>query len=85
MECEKSQLRELRDLKANYIDCQSQLQSLFMDCVNSVKSQIGSRHGVSLAFNQKMAMSSSEKRMVLDKLLSNENVLLMLYDKMFPY
>jgi hypothetical protein len=40
---------------------------------------------VSLAFKQQMAMSASEKRNVLDRLLSNENVLLMLFDKMFPY
>jgi hypothetical protein len=72
-------------LKADFIDTQSELQSLFMDCINAVKPQIHKRHAVSLAFKQQMAMSASEKRNVLDRLLSNENVLLMLFDKMFPY
>lgn len=66
------------------------MQEWFMACVNSVKAEIERKQAVPLGFRGKLQMPEIEKfglgerRKVLDKLLANENVLLFLYEKLFP-
>ena len=73
------------------------MQELFMECVSSVKKDISKRHSVHFGLkNNKIPdvadahledasmFSDGDRRKVIDKLMSSENVLLFLYDKMFP-
>jgi len=73
------------------------MQELFMACVEAVKSDIKKRCLVTLGLkNNKLPevegchkldsklFTDGDKRKVIDRLMSNENVLLFLYDKLFP-
>ena len=73
------------------------MQELFMECVSSVKKDIQKRNSVHFGLkNNKIPdvesahledasmFSDGDRRKVIDKLMSSENVLLFLYDKMFP-
>jgi hypothetical protein len=40
LEAEKVALREMRDLKSDYMDRRNEMQEWFMACVNTVKEQI---------------------------------------------
>lgn len=79
------------------MDKRNEMQEFFMDCVSAVKKDIQKRCQVSLGFNKKKLpnveishqvdvalFSEGDKRKVIDRLMSNENVLLFLYDKIFP-
>jgi hypothetical protein len=73
-----------------------EMQDFFVECINEVKVdlqkrrayEIGSTGGIK-GFKNECLMGveefgAPERRKVIDKLMSNENVLLFLYDKMFP-
>lgn len=73
------------------------MQQLFMECVSSVKKDIQKRNSVHFGYkNNKIPevadghledvqkFSDGDRRKVIDKIMSSENVLLFLYDKMFP-
>lgn len=59
-----------------------------MSCVDAVKEDIKKRQSVHMGLTDgklKDCLPGKEhKRRVIDKLMANENVLLFLYDKMFP-
>jgi hypothetical protein len=91
-------LRNKRDLvseQANYYAKRNQLEELFIECVEEVRRDIHKRKGPSIGLHgdltgilddtaKKANFTATDKRKVLDLLLANENVLLFLYEKLFP-
>ena len=107
LEIERRNSRDLKTEKTNYFSKRSQIEELFLSCIEEVRKDIQRRKAVTLAKdanlnsslhakrNRKIDDSLSQainneqftapdKRKVIDLLLSNENVLLFLYEKLFP-
>jgi hypothetical protein len=74
----------------------NEMEDLFLQCVDEVRRDIVKRRGVTLAKNggkldpdvnlkiKTSHFTGTDKKNVIDLLLSNENVLLFIYDKLFP-
>jgi hypothetical protein len=72
------------------------MEELYLQCVDEVKRDIVRRRGVTMARNggkldpneslkiKTQHFTGTDKKNVIDLLLSNENVLLFIYDKLFP-
>lgn len=99
---------ELKTEKTNFYAQRSQLEELFLSCVEETRKSIERRRAQNLARSNSIAnnfqkdafkfnkldnleqaiklehFTASDKCKVLELLLSNENVLLFLYEKLFP-
>lgn len=94
---ERKKLQNLSVMQSSVFMEKSDLENLFLDCVEEVKKEIGHRRAKSLMF-QKFPLKSKEtpkekgemfspgdKRKIMELLISNEQVLIMLYEKLFPF
>ena len=75
----------------------SELETIFLDCVEEVRKEISKRkkNNISIQKYSKRAvssnqiernvMTSSDKRKILELLVSNEQILVLLYEKLFPH
>ena len=104
---ERKKCIELKTEKTNFYSQRSQLEELFLGCVEETRKDIERRKAFNLArsnstsntlnknaiklgqdsLNQAVKnenFTASDKRKVLELLLSNENVLLFLYERLFP-
>lgn len=94
---EKRKMLTFSVMHSSMFSEKSEMENLFLDCVEEVKKEIGHRRAKSLrsqkfplksklVSNQKLEMfSAADKRKILELLISNEQVLIMLYEKLFPY
>lgn len=91
---ERKQHKDLVTEQTNYYTKRNQLEELFLDCVEEVRRDISRRKATSIGLHNDLTktlkkagkehFTATDKRKVLDLLLSNENVLLFLYEKIFP-
>ena len=107
LEVERRSSRELKTEKQKFFSKKSELEELFMACIEEVRKDIARRKSVQLARDNNLnstlkskkatkfddtlesaikneQFTAGDKRKVIDLLLSNENVLLFLYEKLFP-
>lgn len=91
---ERKQRKDLVTEQTNYYARRNQLEELFLECVEEVRRDISRRKASSIGLHGDLTatlkkpgkehFTATDKRKVLDLLLSNENVLLFLYEKLFP-
>ncbi|OMJ93675.1 hypothetical protein SteCoe_3376 [Stentor coeruleus] len=94
---ERKKIQNLSVIQSSAFLEKSELENLFLDCVEEVKKEIGHRRAKSLRL-QKFPLktrsspkekaevfSPSDKRKIMELLISNEQVLIMLYEKLFPF
>jgi hypothetical protein len=92
---ERKSKKDLVNEQANYYSKRNQLEELFLECVEEVRKDIHRRKASSIGMHgdltgslkptkESKSFTATDKRKVLDLLLSNENVLLFLYEKLFP-
>lgn len=93
---ERKSKKDLVNEQANYYSKRNQLEELFLECVEEVRKDIHRRKAQSIGLHGDLIstfkgskeegahFTATDKRKVLDLLLSNENVLLFLYEKLFP-
>ena len=94
---EKRKMKTFSVMKSSQFTEKSEMESLFLDCVDKVKKEVGHRRARSMK-TQKFGLKSkllpspksemfspADKRKILELLISNEQVLMMLYEKLFPY
>ena len=97
LEFEKKKNKNISAQQTSLFFVKSDLESLFLECVEEVRKEVSKRRTQSLV-NQKFAkraqtsgkpggdqLNSSDKRKILEILVSNEQVLVFLYEKLFPY
>ena len=81
--------------RANYYSKRNQLEELFIECVEEVRRDIHKRKAGTIGLHGDLTGSltdgfkiqhftATDKRKIIDLLLANENVLLFLYEKLFP-
>ena len=94
---EKKRNRNISAQQNSIFFVKSDMESLFLECVDEVKKEVNKRKEISFA-NQKFPirnhtaqkwdknlMTPKDKRKILELLVSNEKVLICLYEKLFPY
>ena len=94
---ERKKMQNLSLMQSSVFLEKSDLENLFLDCVEEVKKEIGHRRAKSLRL-QKFPLknknipkekgelfSPGDKRKIMELLISNEQVLIMLYEKLFPF
>ena len=94
---ERRKMQNLSVMQSSVFMEKSDLENLFLDCVEEVTKEIGHRRAKSLMF-QKFPLKTKEtpkekgeifspgdKRKIMELLISNEQVLIMLYEKLFPF
>ena len=88
---EKRTGRELKTEHANYFQRRNELEDLFLNCVAEVKKDIAKRRvsqGAKMPLPHELvnieAFTATDKKSVIENLMANENVLLFLYEKLFP-
>jgi myosin heavy subunit len=76
---------------------QNELENLFLECVEEVRKEVLARRAQSLAFQKyttkllpfpkekEQIFTSADKRKVMELLVSNEKVLILLYETLFPF
>lgn len=98
MLAEKEELRSLRTSHRSRVAEEDELKSFFVKCINEVKKDVQSRRVVELGASKNGSFkafknecltgtdqfSAANRRRVIDQLVTNENALLFLYDRMFP-
>ena len=91
---ERKQRKVIMTEQTNYYARRNQLEELFLECVEEVRKDISRRKATTIGLHGDLAtdlkkplkahFTATDKRKVLDLLLANENVLLFLYEKLFP-
>jgi len=92
---EKKNNRELMTDHANFFTRRNELEDLFRKCVAEVKKEVSKRKRQSSRIEESEMphpfelinvdqFTATDKRKVIDLLVSNEHVLLFLYEKLFP-
>ena len=97
LENERKKFKQFSAQQSSAFFVKSDLETLFLDCVEEVRKEI-SRRKVKNTVEQKYSkrartsnpisretMTPSDKRKILELLISNEQVLIMLYEKLFPH
>ena len=97
LENERKKFKLFSAQQSSMFFVKSDLETLFLDCVEEVRKEI-SRRKIKNTVEQKYSkraktsnpisretMTPSDKRKILELLISNEQVLIMLYEKLFPH
>ena len=94
---ERKKMQNLSVMQSSVFLEKSELENLFLDCVEEVKKDISHRRAKSLRLQKfplkekstpkkkEEIFSSGDKRKIMELLISNEQVLIMLYEKLFPF
>lgn len=95
---EKRKILTVKTQQNSVFTEKQEAESLFLDCVEEVRKEVHRRKAKSLLqqkfgrqiksahkLSQKEAFTPHDKRKILELLISNEQVLIMLYEKLFPH
>lgn len=94
---EKKKFKQISAQQSSVFFVKSELENLFLECVEEVRKDISRRKAKDLLDqkytkraktthnDEKTLMTPSDKRKILELLISNEQVLIMLYEKLFPH
>jgi hypothetical protein len=97
LDAEKKKFKSVSANQNSLFFVKTDMENLFLDCVEEVRKEISKRKTQNLAKQKfmkssysverddRLVMSSSDKRKVLELLICNEKVLTMIYEKLFPY
>ena len=95
LEAEKKKNKMIAAQQNSILNVKSEMENLFLECVDEVKKDVWKRKVDSIT-NQKFKRSNmtakennyfpaTDKRRILELLVSKEKVLMMLYEKIFPH
>lgn len=97
LESEKKKVKQVTAQQSSMFFVKSDLENLFLECVEEVRKEISRRKAKNLVEQkytkrsktsqreERMVMTPSDKRKILELLISNEQVLILLYEKLFPH
>ena len=97
VDSEKRKVKQVTAQQSSNFFVKSDLENLFLECVEEVRKEISRRKAKSLVdqkyskrsntsqADERMVMTPSDKRKILELLISNEQVLILLYEKLFPH
>lgn len=97
LESEKKKFKQYSAQQSSLFFAKNDLESLFLECVEEVRKDISRRKAKNLADakytkrarttvpEERGTMTPSDKRKILELLISNEQVLILLYEKLFPH
>ena len=75
-------LKKVRNDYATEIQCKTEIEQILRECVEEVKSEIQTTRR---NHKDSVALTTQERERIVEKMLSQERVLSLLYDKTFPY
>ena len=94
---ERKKIKQITANQSSLFFIKSDLENLFLECVEEVRKDISKRKAKNLVdqkYNKRAktskpedreTMTPSDKRKILELLISNEQVLIILYEKLFPH
>lgn len=97
LEGEKKKIKQVTAQQSSTFFVKSDLENLFLECVEEVRKEISRRKAKNLVEQkyqkrsktsqreERLVMTPSDKRKILELLISNEQVLILLYEKLFPH
>jgi hypothetical protein len=97
LENEKKKVKQITAQQSSTFFVKSDLENLFLECVEEVRKDISRRKAKNLVdqkypkrsktsqHDERLVMTPSDKRKILELLISNEQVLILLYEKLFPH
>ena len=97
VDVEKKKVKQITAQHSSNFFVKSDLENLFLECVEEVRKEISRRKAKSLVDqkyskrsntvqpDERMVMTPSDKRKILELLISNEQVLILLYERLFPH
>jgi len=96
LDLERRRMKSANALKSSAIMEKSELEGLFLECVDEVRKEVMRRRAKSIlrtkyplktagAQKPQENFTPNDKRKILELLISNEQVLVFLYEKLFPY
>ena len=95
LENERKKNKQIATQQSSLLLAKSDMESLFLECVDEVKKEVNRRKVESLVHQKFRRLNSTakestgftatDKRKILELLVSKEQVLVMLYEKIFPH
>lgn len=96
LDLERRRMKSANAFKSSAIMEKSELEGLFLECVDEVRKEVMRRRAKSIMRTKYPLKSTgpqkpqdsftpNDKRKILELLISNEQVLVFLYEKLFPY
>ena len=97
LDTERRKIKSANALKSSAIMEKSELEGLFLECVDEVRKEVMRRRAKSImktkyplktqsaVKERKETFTPNDKRKILELLIANEQVLVFLYEKLFPY
>lgn len=95
---ERNLINDLKTEKVNFINDRNELEKFFLECIEEIRKGIVKRKIESAKRSERTAFAtpntnkksselfqSKDKEAVIEMLLHNDNVLLFLYEKLFPH
>jgi superfamily I DNA and/or RNA helicase len=87
LKAEQRTMRQLKSAKSNYLLERGELEEFFLDCIENVRKDVLRRRLKANPSTREVKLeqfTESDKRKVIELLVSDERVLLMVHDRIFP-